>query len=137
MKTAGEDYSIDAYFAFERRMAEAIHEAEKFERKIKHIKQTAKKNSITSYNLNAGYYYVYLYVLDNEVKYVGKGSYSKRSVGYERACDIYGHNDECRKNAHKIRVVIEKHFKTEKAALAHESELIEHYGLENLWNVKG
>jgi len=79
-------------------------------------------------------HYVYNYVVDGVVKYVGKGSLR---TDIKRALQIQSHNAECIRHHLDIVVWIVGVFISEQKALEHESVLIAEYGLHNLWNKKG
>ena len=79
-------------------------------------------------------YYVYQYMVNNKVIYIGKGTTDHMySVKYQRAADIYRHKT-CRPFINDIEVIILKGFENESDALQHEISLIKHYGIENLLN---
>ena len=79
-------------------------------------------------------YYVYSYLVDGEVKYIGEGTFDYR---WARAVSINQHNKQCLKHHTKITIDIIDVFESKKEAMQYESKLIAEYGLDNLWNRKG
>ncbi len=94
-------------------------------------KYSKLKNNDTS---DGDSYYVYQYVVNDKVIYIGKGTTDYTiSVKYSRAADIYNH-ETCRPFINDIKVIILKGFDNELDALQYEISLIKHYRIENLLN---
>ena len=94
-------------------------------------KYSKLKNNDTSDGNN---YYVYQYMLNHKVIYIGKGTTNfESSVKYSRAADIYKHKS-CRPFIDDIEVIVVKGFDNESDALQYEISLIKYYGIDNLLN---
>lgn len=80
-------------------------------------------------------FYIYFYMIEGVVKYIGKGTVQCGAIRYERATDINNHK-YCKPYLKEITVRIMETFEFEGEALKRESQLIARYGLENLLNEK-
>ncbi len=137
-----EDRSYKAFLRYEKESKQLDIEAEKRWAERKKI-ELAKERWIKRFkNLTpeSGHindpYYIYFYVIEGEVKYVGKGTVvNSGELRYQRAADIYSHK-YCKPYTREITVRIIETFKEENNVLKRESELIAFYGINNLLNKK-
>ena len=114
----------------------AIAMREKMERKVNGIRKKWGDKMPKYDGHNDGLFYVYQYVLDGEVKYIGKGTVHV-FLPYMRAFDVINHNKHCVENRKLINIEIVKHFDFEDDSFNYESKLIKEHGLNNLWNTNG
>ena len=81
--------------------------------------------------------YVYSYVnrKTGKTKYIGEGTDGK-GAPFKRALQVlqHAHCKGCVKHHDKIDIHLLKAFKTKEEAVSYEQEMIDHYGIDNLWN---